>query len=136
MIAMNDPEEAIAWYKNVFDAEELFRLTMPDGSIVHAEIRIDDTILSLAGSDPNFNATPESLGGSTVILSLNVTDCDELFHKALKYGAEELIPVKDQFYGYRSGRIRDPFGHIWIISTMKEELSPDEMQRRMIGGDG
>jgi PhnB protein len=135
MIAVNDPEEAIAWYKKVFDAEELFRLTMPDSSIVHAEIRIDDTILSMAGADPNFNETPESLGGSTVILSLNVADCDDVFNQALKSGAEEVIPVKDQFYGYRSGRIRDPFGHIWIISTMKEELSPEEMQRRMMGVD-
>lgn len=112
---------AIAFYQQAFGATELGRHADPSGKIVNAELKIGDSILSLADESPEFgNHSPQSLGGATMILTLNVEDADAVWEQAIAAGAKEIFPLKDQFYGFRQGRLEDPFGHLWIISTQIE----------------
>lgn len=130
MLAYKSAAAAIEFYIDAFEAEEVMRLTDPQGRVVHAELRLGDSLLMLADEDPQYNATPESVGKSTVILNLYSDDVDALVTRATAAGATVAIPVKDQFYGDRSGRLIDPFGYIWIVATRIEDVSPEEMQRR------
>ena len=130
MLAYQSAAAAIEFYIDAFEAEEVMRLVDPKGAIVHAELRIGDSLLMLADENPEYNASPETMGKSTVILNLYTDDVDALVTRATGAGATLAIPVKDQFYGDRSGRIIDPFGYIWIVATRIEEVSPEEMQRR------
>jgi PhnB protein len=123
---------AIDFYKDVFGATELMRFPDPSGRVAHAEIKIGDSVIMLAEEYPEMGArSPESLGGTPVGLMLYVTDVDALFERAIKAGAKEVKAVKDQFYGDRSGTLTDPFGHQWTISTHIEDVSIEEVQRRM-----
>lgn len=130
MICFKDSEKAMEFYKQAFGAEEIMRLTYA-GSIVHAEITVEGSMIMLADENPQYNATPETLGGTTVILNIYVRDADSFAAKAVDAGAELIFPIQDQFYGARSGRIKDPFGYVWIISQHIEDVSAEEMQRRM-----
>ena len=124
--------EAIAFYKRALGAEEVMRMDAPGGRIGHAEIKIGGDHVMLADEYPEQgHRSPQSLGGSPVRIHLYVEDVDAVASRAVEAGAKMLIPVADQFYGDRSGRIEDPFGHIWIISTHKEDVTPAEMQKRM-----
>ena len=126
--------EAIEFYKKAFGAKEITRLTMPDGSIAHAEIEIGDSKIMLAEENPQWgNLGPLALGGSPVTLCLYVEDVDAVFAQALKEGAKVIagMEVKDQFYGDRAGSLTDPFGHKWSIMTHIEDVSTEEMQKRM-----
>ena len=130
---------ALDFYAQAFGAVETGpRLTAPDGSIVHTEFRIGDATVMLSEHNPDFGtADPHSLGGTPVRLALSVENADATVDAATRAGAKILIPVDDQFYGQRAGRIEDPFGHVWIVSQLIEALSPEEMQRRldeMFGG--
>jgi PhnB protein len=123
--------DAIDFYKRVFGATELMRMAGPDGRIGHAEIRIGDSTIMLADEHPEMGyRSPQSLGGAGVSLMAYVERVDEIFKRAVASGAKELQPVKDQFYGDRSGTLQDPFGHTWTIATHIEDISPDEMRRR------
>ncbi|HXG87516.1 MAG TPA: VOC family protein [Vicinamibacterales bacterium] len=123
--------KAIDFYKEVFGATELMRMDAPGGKIGHAEIKVGDSTLMLADENPQWGSeSPELLGGSPVQLMIYVDDCDATFKKAIATGAVEVRPLKDQFYGDRSGSVTDPFGHNWTIATHKEDLSPEEMGRR------
>ncbi|HUK92350.1 MAG TPA: VOC family protein [Blastocatellia bacterium] len=123
--------QAIDFYKTVFGASEVFRLTNPDGRIGHAEIAVGDSRIMLADEAPDFGAlSPQTVGGSPIKLHLYVEDADRTVERAVKAGATLLRPVDDQFYGDRGGLISDPFGYSWFIATHKEEVSPEEMQRR------
>lgn len=123
---------AIEFYKQVFGATELMRLGGPDGRVGHAELRIGDSIIMLADEHPEMDARgPRSVGGTPVSLLLYVEDVDNRFHKALAAGAVQKRPVKDQFYGDRNGTLEDPFGHIWTVATHIEDVSPEEMSRRI-----
>ena len=124
---------ALDFYRQAFGAVEAGpRLTAPDGAIVHAEIRIGAGTVMLSEHDPAFGtADPHSLGGSPVRLALSVENADATVEAATRAGAKILIPVGDQFYGHRAGRIEDPFGHVWIVSQVIETLSEEEMQRRL-----
>ena len=128
-----DAAAALAFYAQAFGADETGpRLTAPDGSIVHAEIRIGNATVMLSEHNPDFGTSePHSLGGTPVRLALEVEDADATVGAAENAGAKVLIPPDDQFYGYRAGRIEDPFGHVWIVSQLVESLSQEEMQRRM-----
>ena len=122
---------AIEFYKKAFGATEELRLVQPDGRIGHAEIDINGARVFLADEFPEIGfSSPESLGGSPILISLQVEDVDAMARRAIEAGATVVRPVADQFYGARSGHFRDPFGYTWVISTLTEELSPEEMQRR------
>jgi PhnB protein len=131
-LSVHDAAAAIEFYKQAFGATEVMRLPGPDGKLGHAEIRIGNAIVMLADESRDYgNLSPKTLGGSAVRLHQYVEDVDALFERAVAAGAKVLIPVADQFYGDRSGRLEDPFGHVWLFSTHTEDVSPDEMQRRM-----
>lgn len=126
--------KAIDFYKEVFDAAELMRFPGPDGSVCHAEIKIGDSHLMIADEMPGMGfSSPAGLGGSPVGLVVYVEDADACAAKALAGGAKVVKSVQDQFYGDRSGTFTDPFGHLWTISTHIEDVSPEELQRRMAG---
>jgi len=129
-----DPAGAIEFYKQAFDAIELLRMDGPGGSIIHAEVKIGDSPIMLAGEYPDMDCHgPAKYGGSPVSLMIYVDDVDAQFSQAIAAGATELRPVKDQFYGDRSGTLKDPSGHTWTLATHKEDLSPEEIGERMAG---
>jgi PhnB protein len=133
-LIVKEAARAIDFYKKAFGATELMRLPQPDGKIAHAEIKIGNSPIMLADEAPEAAAlgarSPQTLGNSSVIIALYVDDVDAMARQAVAAGAKLLIPVKDQFYGDRSGRLLDPFGHVWIIATHKEDVPPEEMQKR------
>ena len=123
--------DAIEFYKRAFGATELFRMAQPDGKIGHAEIKIGDSPIMLADEFPEMkHLGPQSLGGTAVSLLLYVDDVDTIFPQAISLGGTEQKPLQDQFYGDRSGTLKDPFGHIWTIATHTEDLSPEEIGKR------
>lgn len=123
---------AIDYYKNVFGATERMRMPGPNSTVMHAELQIGDSIVMLADEHPQMGArSPQSIGGTGSSLHVYVQDVDSVSQKAVDAGAQLLRPVKDQFYGDRSGTIVDPFGHIWSIATHIEDVSPEEMRKRM-----
>lgn len=122
---------AIEFYKKAFGATEEYRLEQPDGRIGHATIDIAGAKIYLADEFPEAGfKSPESLGGSPIVIHLDVPDADAMGRQAVAAGATVVRPIADQFYGARSGQFRDPFGHTWTLSTPKEAVSPEEMQRR------
>jgi PhnB protein len=122
---------AIDFYTAAFGGVELMRLDAPGGLIGHAEVRIGNTPVMLADENPEWGVkAPQSLGGSPVHLLLYVDDCDAVFTRAIAAGGTEVRPMRDQFYGDRSGTLLDPFGHQWTIASRKEDLTVDEIKRR------
>jgi PhnB protein len=131
-LIVQDADAAIAWYAEVFGASERMRMPVPGNKIGHAEMEIGDTLLMIADEFPEVNARgPKSVGGSPVSLMLYVPDVDDTVARAVAKGAAVMRPVKDQFYGDRSGTIVDPQGHVWHVSTHVEDVSDAELQRRM-----
>ncbi|HEY6802764.1 MAG TPA: VOC family protein [Pyrinomonadaceae bacterium] len=131
-ITVDDAAAAIEFYKNAFGATELMRLAEPGGKIGHAELRIGSTVFMLADEYPDYKAfSPKTLGGSPVKMHLYVENADRFVERAVQAGAEILRPVADQFYGDRAGQIVDPFGFTWIVATHTEDVSTEEMERRM-----
>src|SRR5262245_4618097 len=123
--------QAIDFYKKAFGATEMARLAGPDGAIGHAEIRIGDSIVMLADEHPQMGYRgPESFGGTPVSMCLYVADVDSVFRQAIAAGGKETRPVKNQFYGDRSGTLTDPFGHVWTVATHVEDVSLEEIGRR------
>jgi PhnB protein len=130
-LRVHDSGEAIDFYARAFGAKEQFRLTEPSGRIGHAEIRIGPATIMLADENPEQGIkSPRTLGGTTFSIHLHVDDVDQAFEQAVKAGATVVRPLKDQFYGERSGTVRDPFGHEWLLGGHIEDVSTDEMQRR------
>ncbi len=124
-------EKALDFYKQAFGAIELFRMEAPGGRIGHAEILIGDSHVMLADEHPEMGAkSPETWGGSAVSLMLYVEDVDRVFAEAVAAGAAVERPLADQFYGDRTGGLKDPFGHLWYIATHIEDVAPEEMDRR------
>jgi len=124
--------EALGFYAGAFGAIETVRMPGPGGVVAHAEFRIGDSMVMIGEENAAQNAEgPEILGGSPVHLMIYTDDCDTMFKRAVGLGATETRPLTDQFYGDRSGTVTDPFGHCWTIATHKEDVSPEEMQRRM-----
>ena len=123
---------AIDFYKNVFGATEIVSMLGPNGKIMHAELLFGQSIVMLADEDPSRGMMgPHTVGGYSVGLHLYIENVDAVVQKALENGARELHPVKNQFYGDRSGSLLDPFGHMWTVATHVEDVSPDEMRKRM-----
>jgi PhnB protein len=130
-LVVRNAERAIEFYKKAFGAEERFRMHGPDGkTIMHADLKIGNSVFMLTEESPDMKAlSPESIGGSPVSLYVYVKDVDSVFNQAVSEGATVLYPVRDQFYGDRSGFLKDPFGHLWSIATHKKDLSPDEIRK-------
>jgi len=124
--------QAIDFYKQAFGAEELFRMSDPDGKrIGHAEIKIGDSILMLADEYPEMGfLSPQSLNGTPVSFMIYVEDVDAAFKRAVDAGATVMRPLEDRFYGDRVGTINDPFGHQWSLGTHKEDVAPEELEKR------
>lgn len=130
-LRVKNAPKAIEFYKAAFGATEKFRLTEPSGRVGHAELDFGGTTVMVSEEYPELGITgPETVGGTTFSLHLHVDDADALIARATKVGARVLREPKDQFYGERSGSIRDPFGHEWIIGHSIEKVEPAEMQRR------
>jgi PhnB protein len=123
--------KAIDYYKRVFGATEIMRMPGPNGTVGHAEIKVGDSVIMLADEQQGNFRSPEGLGGSPVSLMVYVEDVDSTFKQAISNGAKETRAVQDQFYGDRSGNLVDPFGHVWTVATHKEDVSEEEMKRRM-----
>lgn len=123
---------AIDFYTAVLDAKERMQMPGPDGKVGHAELEIGDSIIMLADESPDMgNKSPKSLGGTPVSMMVYVEDVDATFAKALKAGATEVQPIEDKFYGDRSGSFEDPWGHQWHVATHIEDVSPEEMDKRV-----
>ncbi|MEL6978897.1 MAG: VOC family protein [Pseudomonadota bacterium] len=132
MIGVPNAAEAIAFYEQAFGAKRVGPyLTLPEGGVVHAEIALGESLVMLAEHAVGGAASPKALGEATARFSLTVADVDAVWSTAVAAGAEIVLPLGDQFYGHRSGRLRDPFGHEWVLGQVLETLSPEEMQRRM-----
>ena len=122
---------AIEFYKQVFGATEKMRMAEPDGKVGHAEIEIGNARIMISDEYPELGVLgPQTLGGTTTGFHILVEDVDAVFSAAIAAGAIEHKAVSDQFYGERSGKLADPFGHVWYIATVKEELSDEEVQKR------
>jgi PhnB protein len=123
---------AIDFYSEVFGAKERMRMPGPDGKLGHAEIEIGESIVMLADEFPDMGAlSPRTVGGTPVTIHVYVEDVDKAFDTAVKLGAKAIRPVENQFYGDRSGQFVDPFGHQWNVASHVEDVSPEEMERRM-----
>ena len=123
---------ALEFYKQAFGAKELMRLDGPEGTVGHAEIQIGDSPIMLADEHPQMGYRgPQALGGTPVSILLYVENVDAMFQQAVAAGATVFKPVQDQFYGDRSGTLVDPFGHVWTLATHIEDVSNDEIKRRM-----
>jgi PhnB protein len=124
--------KALDYYQKAFGAKERMRLPMPDGRIGHAEIEIGDCVVMLAAEFPQMGAkSPQTIGGTPVGICIYVADVDTIFKQAIAAGGKEEKPLQNQFYGDRSGTLIDPFGHKWTVATHIEDVSPEEISRRM-----
>ncbi|HEX8436016.1 VOC family protein [Archangium sp.] len=130
-LVVRGADKAIEFYKKAFSAKELNRMPGPDGKLLHAEIKIGDSIVMLSDEFPQMgSSSPETVGGISASLMIYTKDADALFNQALAAGAKVSMPLSDMFWGDRYGRVKDPFGHDWQIATHKEDLTPKEMARR------
>ena len=130
-IPVQNAAQAIDFYAAAFGAEERLRLVdESSGKIGHAELHLRGGLLMLSDENPAWNKSPQTLGGTPVKFSLMVENADAAIAKAVAAGATPLMPATDMFYGFRSGSVRDPFGHEWMLQHEIEKVSPEEMQKR------
>lgn len=134
-LSIKGAAEAIAFYQRAFGATELYRMPMPDGRLGHAELQLGDSRIMLADEMLDMAdavaRSPRTLKGTSISLLIYLKDVDTVFAQAIAAGATMKRPVATQFYGDRSGTLEDPFGHIWTLATHVEDVSPEEMQKRM-----
>jgi len=131
-LTVRDAARAIEFYKQAFGAEERGVAKDPDGKVMHAELKIGDSIIMLGDEYPEFGAlSPQSIGGSGMGLHIYLDGVDAAFDRAVKAGAQVEMPVMDQFWGDRYGKLTDPFGHKWSIGTHIKDLSQEEMKQGM-----
>ena len=135
-VIIRGADKALEFYARAFGATELMRMQDPSGVVRHAEIKIGDSPIMIADEAPEMGMTGPSESGTPMFLMIYVDDVDAVFKRALDAGATELRPLENQFYGDRSGTLRDPFGHLWTLATHVEDVSPEEMDRRMAGMGG
>jgi PhnB protein len=130
-LSVTNAGEAIDFYKRAFGAEEIVRMPGPDGkSVMHAEIKIGNSMLMIADEWPQADCkSPKTLGGTSVNIFLYVQDADATFQKAVNAGAKATMPLMDMFWGDRYGKVVDPYGHSWGIATHKLDMTPEEIQK-------
>ena len=146
-LIVRDSRAAVEFYKHAFGAIELYNSPLPMNSGMHFHLRINNTLVMVTDEMPAdmidnqaedsidsqvMLRSPQTLGGATMLIELVVEDVDESYKRAVEAGAVPTLPVSDQFWGDRYGWITDPFGHIWAIATIKEELTPEQVQERMM----
>ncbi|MGC2695902.1 MAG: VOC family protein [Candidatus Angelobacter sp.] len=131
-LVVRDAAKAIDFYKKALGAQELMRMPSPDGKIMHAELKIGDSVIFISDEMPNPGnvKSPQTLGGCTGSFNLYVPNVDDVFQQAIAAGGKEAMPVTDQFWGDRYGSFVDPFGYTWGVGTHKEDLSPEETGER------
>lgn len=130
-LIVKDAEKAFRFYNSAFRAELTMKLVDPSGKLVHAEMRIDDVIIFISEEMPEIgNLSPATTGSTGAVFQIYTGDAEGMFEAAILAGAEEVYPIKEQFYGDRTGRVKDPFGHHWIIATHVEDVPPKELYRR------
>ncbi|MCY3806204.1 MAG: VOC family protein [bacterium] len=139
-LAVDGAADAIAFYCAVFGAAERMRIPAPGGKIGHAELAIGDSLIMVADEYPEMGFVgPKAIGGTPVTISVYVADTDAAFAEAVSRGARPLREVADHFYGDRSGQFEDPWGHRWGVATHIEDVSPEELDRRVkemfLGGE-
>ncbi|MFZ5616865.1 MAG: VOC family protein [Pseudomonadota bacterium] len=131
-LVVDGAADAIEFYKKAFGATEMMRLPGPDGRLMHASIRINESSVMLVDENRKYEMLgPKALGGTPVTIHLIVDDADALVSRAVKAGATIVMPVAEQFWGDRYGIVEDPFGHKWSIATPIRELTSDEIGRAM-----
>jgi uncharacterized glyoxalase superfamily protein PhnB len=140
-ITVRGAAKAIDFYKKAFGAEEIHRHGMPDGTVMHALLRIGDSMLMLNDEFPQMQCKgPLTIGGTAVTLSYYVVDADKAWERAVQAGAKVKMPISDQFWGDRYGTLTDPFGHDWAIGSRKKDMTPDEImaaaKAAMMSGQG
>jgi PhnB protein len=127
-IVVQDATKAIDLYKNAFGAQEQTRHMTPDGkAVMHAQLKIGNSMLMLANEFPPMCLSPKARGGTSVTMHLYVENADAAFQRAVKAGCTVKMPIMDQFWGDRYGQVEDPFGHVWSIATHKQDLSPEQL---------
>ena len=130
-LVVNQAGRVIDFLKQAFGAEESERFLRADGTIMHAELKIGDSMIMLSDEFPEMGARPpQSVGGTPAAIHLYVENVDTIFDRAVTGGGKEIRPVDDKFYGDRTGTLQDPFGHVWHVATHKEDVAPDELKKR------
>jgi PhnB protein len=131
-LVIRDAAKAIEFYKKALGAQELMRMPGPDGKIMHAELKIGDSVIFISEEQPQMGTvkSPQTLGGCTCVLNVYVPNVDNLFKQAISAGGKEVMPLADQFWGDRYGSFVDPFGLSWGLATHKEDVSQQEMGKR------
>jgi PhnB protein len=134
-LSIRGATEAIAFYKQAFGAEEIYRLDMPGGKVGHAELQIGNSRIMLSDEFPEMPdamaRSPQTLDGTSIGLCIYLPDVDAALQRATLAGATIQKPLQDQFYGDRTATVRDPYGHVWTLMTHIEDVKPDEMRKRM-----
>ena len=130
-LVCKDAAKAIDFYTKAFGAQEFVRMPGPHGRIMHAEVKIGDSMLMLSDENPERGAVAPSGTGRSASLMLYTSDVDTVFKRAIDLGATSIETPTDMFWGDRMGNLKDPFGHQWAIATHKEDVSPEEMEKRM-----
>ncbi|HLX61360.1 MAG TPA: VOC family protein [Planctomycetota bacterium] len=130
-LIVSDAAKAIEFYKKAFGAEELFRSLAPGGRIMHARLKVGDSVLMLSDEFPQGSATsPQTLHGTASMIHMYVPDADAVFLQSVAAGATVRMPMLDAFWGDRYGQLADPFGHLWSVATHKEDVSHEEIEKR------
>jgi len=133
-LVVGDAAAALDFYVAALGGKELVRYAESSGTIVHAEVQVGESVFSVTQSDGNLNRSPSELGGSPVLCHLQVPDADTRAAAMIANGATVVIPVGDQYYGSRDGRLQDPFGHLWLLTQPLGAPSPEEIQARVDAG--
>jgi PhnB protein len=129
---MSDAAAALEFYKRALGAVELYRMPMPNGKLGHAELQVGDSRIMLSDESPEWGTkSPRSFGGSPITLCIYTEDVDALARRFVEAGGETVRPLANQFYGDRSGTFKDPEGYLWTLAQHVEDVTPEEMQRRM-----
>jgi uncharacterized glyoxalase superfamily protein PhnB len=144
-LVVRDTAAAVEYYTKAFSAQVLYRSPSPSGEGEHVHLKMWSSLVQVSNEEPTYRrervegnllASPETLGGSSCVFQVRVPDVDEAFQRAVDHGASPALPPTDMFWGDRYGWIRDPFGHMWALSTVKEVLTPEQISERLRGFAG
>lgn len=129
-IIVDDPAAALEFYEKALGAQIISKMEISPGEIIHAEFKVGDSIIMMAGNNPDMHLKPQVGEFRSVSFMVYVPDVDKAAAIALKAGMKMMKEVRDQFYGDRAGTFEDPFGHVWTLGTHIEDLSPEEVLKR------